>query len=85
MVISGIVQGVWFRASTKQKAEQLGLTGWVRNASDGCVEAVFEGDGQLVNQMIEWCHHGPPQSRVNNVNIKNQDSTNGFDGFSIRY
>ena len=85
MIISGRVQGVWFRASTKEKAEQLGLTGWVRNTSDGCVEAVFEGEEQLVNQMIEWCHHGPPHSKVNNVDIKNQDPTNDFDGFSIRY
>ena len=85
VIISGRVQGVWFRASTKQKAEQLGLTGWVRNISDGCVEAVFEGEEQLVNQMIEWCHSGPPLSKVKNVDAKNQNPTNGFDGFSIRY
>ena len=85
MIIFGRVQGVWFRASTQQKAEQLGLTGWVRNTTDGCVEAIFEGEEQLVNQMIEWCNHGPPRSKVNNVDIKNQEPTNGFDGFSIRY
>ena len=85
VIISGRVQGVWFRATTKQKAEQLGLTGWVRNTSDGCVEAVFEGDEKIVKEMVEWCHHGPPLSEVENVQVKNQEPTNGFDGFSIRY
>lgn len=85
VIICGRVQGVWFRASTKQIAKQLGLTGWVRNTPDGCVEAVFEGEEGLINKMIEWCHHGPPLSKVNKVEVKNQELTNGFDGFSIRY
>jgi len=81
VIISGRVQGVWFRASTKEKADQLGLTGWVRNTDNGCVEAVFEGEEQFVNQMIEWCHHGPPHSEVNDVKIKNQDTKNAFSTF----
>ena len=85
VVISGRVQGVWFRATTKQKAEQLGLTGWVRNTYDGNVEAVFEGDENSVKEMLEWCHKGPPLSKVVNVEVKNQKPTNGFDGFSIKY
>jgi len=85
VVISGRVQGVWFRATTKEKAEQLGLSGWVRNTPDGCVEAVFEGEETLVNEMIEWCHRGPPLSKVENVEVKKQDSTNGFDSFSVKY
>ena len=85
VIISGRVQGVWFRASTKQKAEQLGLTGWVRNTSDGNVEAIFEGEEDIVKKMIEWCHHGPPSAQVENVEIKNQDPTNGFDNFFIKY
>ena len=85
VIISGRVQGVWFRASTKQKAEQLGLTGWVRNTHDGNVEAVFEGEERTVNQMIGWCYTGPPLSKVNNVEIKKQNPTNGFDDFSIKY
>ena len=60
VIISGRVQGVWFRSSTKQKAEQLGVTGWVRNTHNGCVEAIFEGEDDEVDALIEWCHHGPP-------------------------
>ena len=85
VLISGRVQGVWFRASTKQKAEQLSLTGWVRNTSGGNVEAVFEGDENLIQEMLEWCHHGPPLANVENVEIKNQEPTKGFDDFSIKY
>ena len=85
VVISGRVQGVWFRTSTKQKAEQLGLTGWVRNTSDGSVEAIFEGDEKRIKDMLEWCHRGPPLAKVSNVEVKNQEPTNGFDGFSIKY
>ena len=85
VVISGRVQGVWFRANTKQKAEELGLTGWVRNTSDGCVEAVFEGEEKLVNEMIKWCHKGPSLANVENVEIKKQNTTNEYDDFSIRY
>jgi len=85
VIISGRVQGVWFRASTKQKAEQLGLKGWIRNTLDGKVEAVFEGDEKKVNEMIEWCHRGPPLSKVENVEVKKQNPTNGFDDFYIRY
>ena len=85
VIISGRVQGVWFRASTKQIAKQLGLTGWVRNTPDGCVEAVFEGDEKLVEEIIKWCHHGPALSKVNNVEVKNQEPTNEFSDFSIRF
>jgi acylphosphatase len=85
VVISGKVQGVWFRASTKQIAKQLGLTGWIRNTSDGCVEAVFEGEECLINKMIKWCHQGSPLSKVNNVEVKNQEPTNEFSDFSIRF
>jgi len=85
VLISGRVQGVFFRASTKQKAEQLGLKGWVRNTSDGNVEAIFEGPEDVINEMIEWCHRGPPLSKVTNVEIKKQKATNAFEDFSIRY
>jgi acylphosphatase len=86
VIICGRVQGVWFRASTKQKAENLGLKGWVRNTSDGCVEAVFEGDEQSVNEMIKWCYHGPSLAKVDKVDIISQDQlTESFEDFSIRY
>ncbi|MEA2055992.1 MAG: acylphosphatase [Candidatus Thermoplasmatota archaeon] len=83
--ISGRVQGVWFRANTKQKAEQLGVTGWIRNTSNGCIEAIFEGDENMVKEMLDWCNHGPAQAKVENVEIKNQPVTNAFDGFAIKY
>jgi acylphosphatase len=85
VVISGEVQGVWFRASTKKKADELGITGWVRNTPDGKVEAVFEGDENQLNIMIKWCHQGPPLSKVEKVETKNQDTINGFNSFKIRY
>jgi acylphosphatase len=85
VIISGRVQGVWFRASTKQKAEQLNLKGWVRNTIDGNVEAVFEGDEKQVKEMLDWCHHGPTFAKVENVKITIQEPTNCFDCFSIKY
>ena len=85
VLISGRVQGVWFRSSTKQKAEQLGVTGWVRNTKDGRVEAIFEGEENSVKSLIEWCHHGPPLAKIEKVEVRNQNCTNGFDDFSIKY
>jgi len=85
VVISGRVQGVWFRANTKQKAEQLGVTGWVKNTADGKVEAIFEGDKKHIQEMIDWCHQGPPSAQIEQVEITEQSLSNGFDGFSIKY
>ncbi len=72
VIISGRVQGVWFRASTKQKAEELRLTGWVKNTDDGKVEAVFEGDDAVVNEMIAWCWKGPALAQVVDVKVSRQ-------------
>lgn len=85
VVISGRVQGVWFRASTKDKADQLGISGWVKNTTDGNIEAVFEGDEEHIKGMLDWCYHGPPLARVENVEVKKQPASNGFNRFSIRY
>jgi len=84
VIVSGQVQGVWFRASTKQKAQELGLTGWVRNTTNGCVEAVIEGEEEIVKKMIDWLHHGPPLAKVEDVKVKKQLAI-GFNGFSVRY
>lgn len=65
--ISGRVQGVWFRAWTEHRARELGLAGWVRNRSDGSVEALFSGPAETVNAMIESCRDGPPAARVTAV------------------
>ena len=85
VIISGRVQGVFFRANTKQKAEQLGITGWVRNTSDGKVEAIFEGDENSVKEMISWCRHGPSLARVDNINIKENKATSEYTDFKIKY
>ncbi len=67
VLITGIVQGVWFRACTKDAAEDAGLKGWVRNLPNGHVEALFQGEPDRVQQAIDWCWKGPPGSRVENV------------------
>lgn len=66
-VISGRVQGVWFRAWTEEEARRRGLDGWVRNRRDGAVEAVFQGDATQVDDMLEACWRGPPHARVIDV------------------
>ncbi|MEF8879560.1 MAG: acylphosphatase [Candidatus Thermoplasmatota archaeon] len=82
--ISGRVQGVFFRATTKQKAEQLGINGWVRNTSDGRVEAVFEGKEEKVNQLLDWCHQGPSMANVENVEVEEKTPSGELTGFSIK-
>ena len=67
VVIEGRVQGVWFRAWTAERAEGLGLSGWVRNRRDGSVEAVFAGPEPVVRHMIEMCRDGPPLARVERI------------------
>jgi acylphosphatase len=84
VVISGRVQGVWFRASARDKAQQLGLTGWVKNTSGGNVEAIFEGEEKLIAEMLGWCHHGPPLAQVENVEVKKQRPSGDFDDFAIK-
>lgn len=68
--IYGRVQGVFFRDYTRQKAEELGLTGWVKNCSDGSVECLIHGDSKAINTMISWLHQGSPSSKVDKVVIK---------------
>ena len=81
--ISGKVQGVFFRASAKQKAEQIGITGWVKNTSDGKVEAVFEGEEPCIQEILNWCHHGPPNAQVDKVDIRITCATKAFETFTI--
>ena len=69
VIVRGHVQGVGFRASCMRQAHALGVTGWVRNAWDGSVEALFEGDAAVVDQMIAWCHEGPPMADVTGVEV----------------
>ncbi|WP_119168402.1 acylphosphatase [Algihabitans albus] len=69
VLISGKVQGVWFRGWTQRAAETLGLSGWVRNLSDGRVEAVFAGPKPKTEEMLERCRQGPPLARVESVEV----------------
>ncbi|MBN2603301.1 MAG: acylphosphatase [Candidatus Thermoplasmatota archaeon] len=85
VIISGRVQGVWFRANTKNKAEQLGITGWVRNTNNGKVEALFEGEDEVLEKMLKWCNHGPPMAEVTDVKVKRNPDTDEHDSFSIKY
>ena len=84
VLISGKVQGVFFRSSTKKKAEELGLTGWVRNLEDGRVEAVFEGEEYKVNKMVEWCRKGPNYAMVKDVQVIPDEYTGEFKVFEVR-
>jgi len=79
--IHGRVQGVFFRAEAQARAESLGVAGWIRNAPDGSVEAVFEGDDERVRSMVDWCRRGPSGSRVEDVEVKYEEPTGeiGFD------
>jgi acylphosphatase len=83
--ITGVVQGVFFRACTRDEARQLGLGGWVRNRADGSVEAVAEGPEETLGRLASWCEQGSPGSRVERVERTWDEATGEFTGFSIRY
>ncbi len=84
LFVSGRVQGVTFRASTRRKARQLGVNGWVKNIPDGRVEAVFEGEEESVEEIVDWCHRGPGPADVDEVE-KTEEDPKGVEGFEIRY
>ena len=68
--ISGRVQGVFFRATCARRADELGVSGWVRNLPDGSLEAVFEGRERSIEAMLAWCREGPPYARVDAVEVR---------------
>ena len=84
VIISGRVQGVFFRQSTRDLARELGLVGWVRNLVDGGVEAVFQGPPEAVARMVEWCHQGPPLAAVERVQVIEEAADAPFPRFSVR-
>ncbi len=84
VIVKGIVQGVNFRYYTHRQAVRLNLTGWVRNLPDGSVAAVFEGDDQDVEAMVQWCRQGPPSSRVMELVVQPEDYKGEFNSFSIK-
>jgi len=83
--IGGRVQGVFFRSETQEAALRHGLTGWVRNLPDGRVEAVFEGEKDEVDKLIEFCRHGPPGARVTKAEVAWENYTGEFRDFRVRY
>jgi len=83
LLISGRGQGVWFRDSTRQEAQKLGVTGWVRNLRDGRVELLAEGAEEKVRCLMNWCAHGPPMARVDQVESAFGKWTGEFDSFDI--
>jgi acylphosphatase len=83
--VSGRVQGVYFRDTTRRQAESLGVVGWVRNSPDGRVEAVFEGQEPDVQRLLDWCHRGPSRARVDQVEVEWLPATGEFTGFDILF
>lgn len=84
VIISGKVQGVFFRSTTKRQAVAHSVTGWVRNLPDGRVEAVFEGEEKAVKALVNFCRIGPSGAKVTNVELTWQEFTGEFKGFEIR-
>jgi acylphosphatase len=80
--ISGTVQGVWFRESTRQEAELLGVAGWVKNNPDGTVEAAFEGHPLAVDRLTHWCQIGPDRAKVDEVRVE-EEEPKGEKGFKV--
>lgn len=85
VLIKGKVQGVFFRQALKVKAKQKNVFGNVKNLIDGRVEAILEGDEENVNNLVEWCHGGPANARVEDVIIRNEKYTNEFSKFDVLY
>jgi len=83
VVVSGRVQGVFFRDETRRRARSLGVAGWVANRRDGSVEAVFEGPREAVESMVRWCGRGPSGARVDDVQTAWEDPR-GDEGFVVR-
>ncbi|MCK4614201.1 MAG: acylphosphatase [Thermoplasmata archaeon] len=79
---TGRVQGVFFRANTRNMALELGLNGWVRNLYDGRVEAVFEGPEEKVNSIVNWCKHSIPRAKIITVDV-HREEPKGITGFEV--
>ncbi|MEW9515973.1 acylphosphatase [Streptomyces tubercidicus] len=83
MVVSGDVHGVFFRDTCRRTADELGVSGWVRNLADGTVEAVCEGEPESVQELVDWAHEGPPLATVDAVSVR-EEKPEGLTGFEIR-
>ena len=84
VIVSGRVQGVFFRQGTLRLARDLGCAGWVMNRRDGRLEAVFEGPTEVVDRLVAWCHEGPERAIVDDVEVL-EEAPEGLEGFDVRY
>ncbi|WP_189038058.1 acylphosphatase [Streptomyces daqingensis] len=83
VIVSGAVQGVFFRDTCRREAASQGVGGWVRNLPDGTVEAAFEGAADAVGKLVDWAHDGPPAARVDQVLVHDEEPE-GLSGFEVR-
>lgn len=83
--VSGRVQGVGFRAYAREEARRVGVTGWVRNLSDGSVELFIQGTEKDVNEMVSWCYQGPPHAFVTGVELSEMILDESLKTFSVRF
>ncbi|HWB71744.1 MAG TPA: acylphosphatase [Egibacteraceae bacterium] len=84
VLVSGDVQGVFFRTTTEDQARELGVTGWVKNRGDGRVEAEFQGPPDAVDRAVDFCRQGPGRAHVTDVEISDIDPVEGESGFQVR-
>jgi len=84
VLVTGDVQGVFFRDAAKKQAETFNVTGWIKNLSDGRVEAVFEGTDYAVDRMISWCHEGSGKAKVRYVEVREEEPKHHARGFEVR-
>jgi len=82
--VTGLVQGVFFRAWARDEAQALGVSGWIRNCSDGSVEALLEGEAEAIEELIDLLREGPPGAQVEDVEIEEADRE-GLSGFEVRH
>ena len=83
MLVTGLVQGVWFRDSARREAERLGVAGWARNLRDGRVEVVAEGEPNAVSQLVAWCQVGPIRAEVTGIEVA-EEPPEGLTTFVVR-
>jgi len=84
LFISGVVQGVSYRASTQEQARQRGIVGWVKNLEDGRVEALVQGSKDKVTELLAWCRKGPPAAKVEKVDVSWEEVGDEFRSFEVR-
>lgn len=85
LIVSGHVQGVYYRSTSAEKGLALGLTGWAKNLPNSTVEIVAEGDQDQIAELIKWCHKGPPSARVEGVDIAWEAPTGEFETFRVTF